>query len=139
MPDLQRLLKKSKPAAAKIPVRIYEYAACSTCKNALKFLNRQEIPYEKLPIVEQPPSKSELKRMLRIHGGDLKKLFNASGQVYREMGLSEKIAKLSSEEAIDLLSKNGKLIKRPFLLSMGDDELGFVGFKEADWLRLVSY
>ena len=119
-------------------LKIYEYARCTTCKNALKFLDARKISYERVPIVEQPPSLAELKRMLGHQGGELRKLFNTSGQVYREMGLSEKLPTLSESEALQLLASNGKLIKRPFVLSLGadrDDSFGWVGFKEAEWKK----
>ncbi|MBC7692743.1 MAG: arsenate reductase family protein [Methylotenera sp.] len=124
------MTKSGKPA-----VRIYEYANCSTCKTALKFLERHQIAHVKLPIVDEPPSKSELKKMLSFYQGDLKKLFNTSGQVYREMGLGAKLSTLTQDEALELLAKNGKLIKRPFLLS---SEGGLVGFREAEWQKLLG-
>ncbi len=111
-------------------VRIYEYAKCSTCRNALKFLDRHNIGYEKLPIVETPPNKTELRRMLAAYGGNIKKLFNTSGELYREMKIGSKLDSLSDTEALDLLAAHGKLIKRPFLLG---ENAALVGFKEEDW------
>lgn len=111
-------------------LRVYEYPKCSTCRNALKFLDQKKIGYEKIDITLQPPTKEELRAMLKHLGGDLKKLFNTSGVQYREMKLSEKVGKMSAEEAITLLSKNGKLIKRPFALS---PTKGQVGFRESEW------
>lgn len=113
-------------------LKVYEYAGCSTCKNALKFLDARKVAYERIPIVEKPPTVAELKRML-AHVGELKKLFNTSGQVYREMKLGEKLPSLSEAEALKLLAANGKLIKRPFALSATQ---GLVGFKEAEWKKL---
>lgn len=113
--------------------KIYEYANCSTCKKALKFLESKKVAFSKIPIVETPPSLSELEKMLEHLGGDFRKLFNTSGLLYREMGLSEKVKTMSSAQALKLLSKHGKLIKRPFLLG---PKVGLVGFKEADWKRL---
>lgn len=119
-------------------MKVYEYKACSTCQKALKFLDQKGVKYERLPIVDQPPTKSELKKMLgylKADGGSFKNLFNTSGVQYRELGISEKIkAGMTEEDAIDLLSKNGKLIKRPFLLT---DKSGTVGFKEDVWKKLV--
>ena len=113
-------------------LRIYEYSKCSTCRNALKFLDQHKVDYDKIPIVETPPTKAELRQMLAAQGGNLKKLFNTSGEVYREMKISEKIASMSESEALDLLASNGKLIKRPFVLG---DKTGMVGFKEDDWKK----
>lgn len=114
-------------------LKIYEYAGCSTCKNALKYLEKKKIPYEKIAIVDQPPTVLELKKMLGYYDGKMGKLFNTSGLQYREMKLGEKLPKMSENEALTLLSKNGKLVKRPFLLADGK---GFVGFKEDEWKTL---
>ena len=109
--------------------KVYEYAGCSTCRKALQWLDKKGVAYEKLPIVEQPPTRAELARMLSLIG-DLKKLFNTSGLVYRELKVGEKLKTMTSDQALDLLAKHGKLIKRPFVLA---GEKGLVGFKEADW------
>src|SRR4051812_23754816 len=105
--------------------KIYEYAKCSTCKQALKFLDSHQVKYLKLSIVDQPPSQAELKKMLGFLGGNLRKLFNTSGTQYRELGMSQKLERLSEAEAISLLSKNGKLVKRPFLFSETSGTVGF--------------
>ena len=114
-------------------VKIYEYAKCSTCRKALKFLDAKKVSYEKVAIVDTPPSKAELNAMLKHVGGNLKRLFNTSGEVYRELGVSEKLKTMTPEQAIDLLSKHGKLVKRPFVLA-GDK--GLVGFDETEWKRI---
>lgn len=119
-------------------IKVYEYKACSTCQKALKFLDAKGVKYERHPIVDQPPSIAELKKMLtylKADGGSFKNLFNTSGVQYRELGISEKIKNgMSEDEALKLLSGNGKLIKRPFLLT---DKTGTVGFKEDVWKKLV--
>ena len=115
-------------------IKVYEYKACSTCQKALKFLDAHKIKFEKRAIVETPPSKAELQAMLKFlkaDGGSFKNLFNTSGVQYRELGISDKIkAGLTEAEAIELLAKNGKLIKRPFLIGA---TFGLVGFKEDAW------
>jgi arsenate reductase len=115
-------------------LKIYEYSNCSTCKKALKFLDAKKAPYDKVAIVDQPPTLAELKTMLGYLGGELKKLFNTSGQVYREMKLGEKLPSMTEAQALKLLAANGKLIKRPFLLA---SKGGAVGFKEAEWKKLL--
>jgi arsenate reductase len=114
-------------------LKVYEYSGCSTCKKALKFLAEHEVSFETIPIVEQPPTKGELKTMLgflKEQGGGLKNLFNTSGLLYKEMKISEKFPKMSEDEALALLAKHGKLIKRPFLLGKN---FGLVGFKQDQW------
>lgn len=115
-------------------VIVYEYQNCSTCKNALKFLEKSGVEFEKRPIVERPPSKAELKRMLGFVGGNLRKLFNTSGLVYKEMKLGEKLESMTEAQALELLASNGKLVKRPFVLT---DTAGLVGFKEDEWKKTL--
>jgi arsenate reductase len=120
-------------------LKIYEYKNCSTCQKALKYLDSHKIAYDKIPIVENPPSLTELKRMLvhlKENGGSFKNLFNTSGVQYRELKISDKIkVGMTENEALELLAKNGKLIKRPFLLT---EKSGTVGFKEDQWKRLFK-
>ena len=108
---------------------IYHYPGCSTCKRALTFLKTLGVKFEALNIVEQPPSKDELRSMQLALGGEVKKLFNTSGELYREMRLKDRLTSMSETELIDLLAANGKLIKRPFLT--GDVQL--LGFREDEW------
>ena len=117
--------------------KIYEDNKCSTCVKALKYLDDKGVKYEKISIVDHPPSSQELEQMLdfiKADGGSFKNLFNTSGVQYRELNISEKIkAGLTESEAIKLLATNGKLIKRPFLLT---DKAGTVGFKEDVWNKI---
>jgi arsenate reductase len=110
-------------------VRVYEYAKCSTCRQALKFLDARKAAYRAIPIVDQPPTVPELKAMLAFTK-DLRRLFNTSGVVYREMGLGEKLKTMTEADALKLLSTNGRLVKRPFVLLA---DRGLLGFKEAEW------
>jgi arsenate reductase len=114
-----------------MPLKVYQYAKCSTCRKALKWLDGRGVSYESIDIVTSPPKKTELSRALK-QGVPLKKLFNTSGQSYREGGWGAKLAQVSEAEALDALAKDGKLIKRPFVLS-GDTVL--VGFDEAAYKK----
>lgn len=106
---------------------LYEYSKCSTCRKAIQFLDKKKVAYKKKDITETPPTLQELKKMLKHY--ELKRLLNTSGQVYREIG-KEKISRMSESELLQLLSKNGRLIKRPFLFT---PKRGLVGFKEEEW------
>ena len=97
-------------------------------------MKAQGIEFEEIPIRETPPTKVELKQMLGYLDGDLRKLFNTSGGDYRSMNLKETLPTLSEEEAFELLSGNGNLVKRPFLLAK---DKGAVGFKEDVWAELA--
>lgn len=116
-------------------IKIYAYSGCSSCKSALKFLKDRKVPHEVIAIRETPPTKAELKRMLAVYGGNVRKLFNTSGQDYRALGLGEKLDGMSVDEALTLLSGNGKLVKRPFVLTKNG---GVVGFKADEWEQLLS-
>ena len=107
--------------------KVYQYSKCSTCRKALKWLDARGVKYDSVDIVTAPPKKAELARALKS-GLPLKKLFNTSGQSYREGGWSDKLGKVTEAQALDALAGDGKLIKRPFILS-GDAVL--VGFDEA--------
>ena len=111
-------------------LKIYEYKGCGTCRKALKYLDAKAVDYEKCPIRETPPTVDELKKMLKAYDGELKKLFNTSGQDYRKLGIKDKLPEMSEAEALDLLASNGNLIKRPFVLL---EDGGLVGFKEEIW------
>ena len=106
------------------------YRKCSTCMKALKWLEENEIVFEERAIVEQNPTYEELKAWHQMSGLPLKKFFNTSGLLYKEMKLKDKLPLMSEDEQLKLLATNGMLVKRPFVV--GD---GFVltGFKENEW------
>ena len=110
--------------------KIYYYPACGTCKKALKWLDENNIKYEKKHIVEETPSLKELKEIYKKSGLELKKFFNTSGNVYKEMNLKDKLKNMSEKEQLELLVSNGMLIKRPILIS---DNFILVGFKENEY------
>ncbi len=119
--------------------RVYQYNKCSTWVKALKFLDSKKISYESIPIVEHPPSITELRKMLgflKKRSFTFKNLFNTSGIQYRELKISDQLkAGLTEEDALQLLSKNGKLIKRPFLLTASN---GCVGFDQILWNEILN-
>ena len=106
------------------------YDRCSTCKKAEAWLTANEIPYEKRPIKEQNPSVEELKQWHAMSGLPLKKFFNTSGVLYKEMQLKDKLKEMSEEEMFALLASDGMLVKRPILI---DAHTVKVGFKEEEW------
>ena len=116
-------------------IKVYAYTGCSTCRNALKFLQERKVAHEVIAIRETPPTKAELKRMLAVYGGALRKLFNTSGQDYRALGIGEKLDGLTVDQALTLLNGNGNLVKRPFVLTK---ESGAVGFKPEEWEKMIG-
>ena len=116
-------------------LKIYTYAGCDTCRNALKFLAARQITATVIPIRETPPTIPELRAMLEEYGGDLRKLFNTSGRDYQALGLAEKLPAMNETEALDLLAANGNLVKRPFLIGKTARR---VGFREEEWVARLG-
>lgn len=117
-------------------MKLYQHPKCSTCVKAAKYLKQLAVDFESINIIESPPTKAELKAMLLSYNGDIRKLFNVSGEQYRELKMKDKLPLMSDAQAIDLLASNGKLIKRPFLLN--DKKQGIVGFKEEGWQQFLG-
>ena len=112
-----------------------EYPKCSTCQKAKKWLDEHQISYEDRHIVENNPTFEELKDWYERSGLPLKKFFNTSGMLYKEMKLKDKLPEMSEEEQIDLLASDGMLVKRPLLVT---DKGVFPGFREAEWENLLK-
>ncbi len=108
------------------------YPKCSTCKKAEKWLNDHQAVYTARHIKDENPSYEELKKWHKNSGLDIKKFFNTSGMLYREMNLKEKLPTMTLEEKLQLLASDGMLVKRPILV-FGDGEKVLTGFKEAEW------
>lgn len=102
-----------------------EYPKCTTCKKAKKFLQENGVEFEDRHIVEANPTKTEILEWIDMSGLEAKKFFNTSGVLYREMGLKDKVKNISKEEAAEILSTNGMLVKRPILIKDGKIALGF--------------
>lgn len=117
-------------------MQVLVYRKCSTCRKAMKWLEDKGIAYEERAIIEDNPSYDELKVWVEKSGLPIKKFFNTSGVVYKEMDLKNKLPTMSYDEQLHLLASNGKLVKRPLVVC---DNTILVGFNEADWmLRLVA-
>lgn len=111
------------------------YDRCSTCKKALKWMDDNGYAYESRPIKEEHPDEKELRTWWEKSGLPLKKFFNTSGNLYKELGLKDKLADMTEEEQIKLLSTDGMLVKRPLLVT---DKGVLPGFKETDWEQLLK-
>lgn len=107
-----------------------EYPRCSTCRKAKSWLSENNVEFYDRNIVEENPSFEELENWIKLSGLDIKKFFNTSGLVYKEMNLKDKLDDMSDKEKIELLATNGKLVKRPLLIS---ENSVLVGFKEEKW------
>ena len=108
------------------------YPRCSTCQKAKKWLDEHQLQYTERNIAEENPTYEELRKWYAKSGLALKKFFNTSGLLYKEMNLKDKLPAMSEEEQLRLLATNGMLVKRP--LVVGED-IVLVGFKEAEWTK----
>ena len=111
------------------------YPRCSTCQKAKKWLKEQNIEFTERHIAEENPSFDELKEWYKQSGLTLKKFFNTSGLVYKEMQLKDKLTSMIEEEQLKLLATNGMLVKRPMVIS---EYKVLVGFKETEWEALLD-
>ena len=112
-----------------------EYPRCTTCQKAKKWLDQHNVIYDDRHIVENNPSYDELKDWYERSGLPLKKFFNTSGLLYKEMQLKDKLPDMSEQEQLELLATNGMLVKRPLII---EDNMVLVGFKEAEWAEKLD-
>lgn len=111
-------------------LKVYQYDNCSTCRKALRFLEDRGVAFKKLDIRETPPSRAELRLMLKNLRREARRMFNTSGRDYRAMGLKDTIGTMSEDEIIELLHSNGNLIRRPFVIK---GNFTLIGFFEEVW------
>lgn len=107
-----------------------EYPKCTTCKKAKKWLEEHKVSFTDRDIKLDNPTAEELKTWYTRSGMPLKKFFNTSGNLYKELGLKDKLPTMSEEEQLDLLATDGMLVKRPLIIT---EEFVLIGFKEQEW------
>ncbi len=112
-----------------------EYPKCTTCQKARKWLEANKITFQSRHIKEKNPTAEELKLWQERSGLPLKKFFNTSGMLYKELGLKDKLPGMSGEEQIALLASDGMLVKRPILVG---DGFVLVGFREPEWAAALG-
>lgn len=110
------------------------YPKCTTCMKAKKWMEEQKIDFEQRDIKENNPTAEELRFWWEKSGLPLKRFFNTSGKLYKEMQLKDRLLGMSEDEQIELLASDGMLVKRPILVN-GDQVL--VGFKEKEWQEIL--
>ena len=110
---------------------LYSYLKCSTCRKAAKWLESKDFEYHLIDIVKEPPLVNYLNLALEQYSDDKKRIFNTRGKAFKTLDLD--IDRLSKEEIIQLLLSDGKLIKRPFLISEGKKVI--LGFNEIEYAK----
>lgn len=116
-------------------IKVYCYSKCSTCKKALKWLDDKGVKYQLIDIKEDHPDEKTLRAFHKKSGLPLKRFFNTSGMLYRELELSKKLPDMSEDEQFELLASDGMLVKRPLLVTK--DKV-LAGFKETEWEETVE-
>ena len=111
-------------------MKVYCYSKCSTCRKALEWLEEKGIAHTVIDIKTEHPDEKTLRVYHRMSGLPLKRFFNTSGLLYKELGLSKKLPEMPEDEQFRLLASDGMLVKRPLLV--GDDFV-LTGFKETEW------
>ncbi|WDD89108.1 arsenate reductase family protein [Fusobacterium nucleatum] len=111
------------------------YPKCSTCQKAKKWLQENSVEFTERDIVKNNPTKAELKKFYKKSKKELKKFFNTSGILYREMELKDKLPAMTEEEMLKLLATDGKLVKRPMIVTK---DFVLNGFKEEEWKELLK-
>ena len=109
------------------------YPKCSTCKKARKWLEENGIAFDERDIKEENPTRKELVKWHKQSGLPLRRFFNTSGMLYRELQLKDKLPNMTEDEMYDLLASDGMLVKRPLLIK---DDVVLVGFKQGEWETL---
>ena len=115
-------------------MQFIQYAKCTTCQKAGKWLDEHGVQYIDRPIKEQNPTEQELRDWHAKSGLPLKRLFNTSGQLYRSLELSKKLPDMSEDEQFALLASDGMLVRRPVLVA---DGFALFGFKQKEWEELL--
>ncbi|SDI74797.1 arsenate reductase [Pseudobutyrivibrio sp. 49] len=116
-------------------MKVYCYERCTTCKKALKWLDDNGIKYQLIDIKDDHPDEKILRDAHKKSGVELKKFFNTSGQLYRQMELTKKLPEMSDDEKFKLLASDGMLVKRPLVIT---DDAVLLGFKEAEWTEVLK-
>lgn len=112
-----------------------EYPKCTTCKKAKKWLEDNNLEYIDRHIKENNPTVDELKEWHKKSGLPLKKFFNTSGLLYKELKLKEKLPTMTEEEQYELLASDGMLVKRPVVVT---EDVILLGFKEENWKEALK-
>ncbi len=115
-------------------IQVYCYPKCTTCKKALKWLDDHHVAYQQIDIKENHPDEKTLRTLHEKSGLPLRRFFNTSGLLYREMELSRKLPEMSEDQMFQLLASDGMLVKRPLLIA--EDQV-LIGFKEDAWEKVL--
>lgn len=111
-------------------IKLYGYNKWSSVRKAKAWLKDNNLDFEDIEIVKNPPTKEELENMYKVSGLELKKFFNTSGVRYKELGLKDVVKNESDDKLLELLASDGMLIKRPIAF---DGKNVVIGFKEEQW------
>ncbi|KIH71610.1 Spx/MgsR family RNA polymerase-binding regulatory protein [Salinicoccus roseus] len=116
-------------------ITLYEYPKCTTCRKGKKFLEENDVEFESIDMVKQPPAAGTLAEMMERSGKNVDEFFNKRGKRFKELELKERLDEMAEDEKVELLSTDGMLIRRPLLYDGSDVVLGF---KEEEYKQFVN-
>lgn len=108
----------------------YGLGHCTTSQKAIKIIETKgKIVADKIDIRENPPSEALIRAAIQQFDNKPRKIMNTSGELYRQLGLKDKLDGMELDQIVELLAENGMLIKRPFVT---DGHRFSVGAREKD-------
>lgn len=116
-------------------IQLIHYPKCTTCQKGKKYLEANQLEFTQRDIKLEKLDVTELTNLYKKSGLPLKKFFNTSGLVYKDLKLKDKLPDMTEEEQLQLLASDGMLVKRPILEG---DNFVTVGFKESVWQELLE-
>ena len=111
------------------------YERCGTCRKAKAWLEEKGVSYDLRPIKEENPTADELRTWIAASGLSVRKFFNTSGLLYKELQLKDKLPGMTGEEMIALLASDGMLVKRPLVIT---ETVVLTGFKAEEWEKKLK-
>lgn len=112
-------------------MKVYGIHTCGTYKKAIKWFTEHNIDFKDIDLRKTPPSKDQIGEYHKLSGLDIKKFFNTSGKLYRELQIKDKYKDMSHDEIYQLLEDFPMLIKRPLVV---DGNYVRTGFKEEEYI-----
>lgn len=96
-------------------VTIYHNPQCGTSRNALAMIRNAGIEPTIIEYLKTPPSRQELKNLIRSAGLTVRQAIREKGTPYAELGLDN--PSLTDEQLLDAMEAHPILINRPFVVT----------------------
>lgn len=96
-------------------VTIYHNPSCGTSRNTLAMILAAGIESTIIEYLKTPPSRDEIKNLVRLIGEPLRSLIREKGTPFHELGLDH--ADISDDELLDALRQYPALLNRPIVVT----------------------